>query len=59
MRAAIIRASQVTIASGRVVTQMTTSTAVMTSRVPPLVTRTFLRNTVVTMRRARKISEER
>ena len=58
-RAAITRASQVTIASGRVVTQMRTSKAVMTSRVPPLVTRTFLRTTVVTVRRARRISEER
>ena len=46
------------VASVRVVTQMRTSTAMMISRVPPLVTRTFLKMTVTIVRRARRISEE-
>jgi hypothetical protein len=58
-RAAITRASQVMTASVRVVTQMMVSTQMTTSRMPPLVTRTFLRMTVVKVRRARRISEER
>ena len=58
-RAAITRASQVMTASVRVVTQMMASTQMITSRMPPLVTRTFLRMTVVKVRRARRISEER
>ncbi len=58
-RTAIIRASQVMTASERVVTQMMVSTQMITSRVPPLVTRTSLRTTVMTVRRARRISEER
>ena len=58
-RASITRASLVMTASERVVTQMRTSTAVMTSRVPALVTRASLRMTVVTMKRPRRISEER
>ena len=58
-RAAITRASQVMTASVRVVTQMMVSIQMITSRMPPLVTRTFLRMTVVKVRRARRISEER
>ena len=57
-RAAITRASQVMTASERVVTQMMVSTQMITSRMPPLVTRTFLRMMVVTVRRVRRISEE-
>ncbi len=58
-RAAITRASQVMTASVRVVTQMMVSIQRTTSRMPPLVTRTFLMMTVVKVRRARRISEER
>ena len=57
-RAAIIKASQVMTASERVVTLMMVSTQMITSRMPPLVTRTFLRMMVMMMRRARRISEE-
>jgi hypothetical protein len=46
-------------ASVRVETQMMVSTQMITSRMPPLVTRTFLRMMVMMMRRARRISEER
>ena len=58
-RAATTRASQVTTASVRVATQMMASTQMITSRMPPLVGRTFLRIMVVKVRRARRISEER
>ena len=58
-RAAITRASQVMTASVRVVTQMMASTQMITSRMPPLVGKTFLRIMVVMVRRARRISEER
>ena len=58
-RAAITRASQVMTASVRVVTQMMVSTQMIISRMPPLVTKTFLMMTVVKVRRARRISEER
>ena len=57
-RAAITRASQVMTASERVVTLMMASTQMITSKMPPRVTRTVLRMTAVTVRRARRISEE-